>query len=162
MSVGFGAAGCYADAGYSAGYYGPTTAVAVAGPDMVVVDGAPGVQVVAADYDYPVFYSDNLYWRYDGGIWYSSRWHDRGWGRNYNVPVGVRGINRPEGYAHYRNSPNYRTHVEARGNAGFRQNNGNRGGNSGPVVRDHRSEPARSAPARSAPSHGPVVRDHRH
>lgn len=153
FSAGLAATGCYADAGY----YGPTTAVAVAGPNMVYVDGAPGVQVVA-DYDYPVFYSDGLYWRYDGGIWYSSRWHDRGWGRSYNVPVGVRGIREPGMYAHYHGNVGYRTNAGVvRGNYGATYR-----ANPNTVVRDHRSEPVRSAPVyRSAPSRGPVVRDHR-
>ncbi len=134
------ATGCLvsdARVGYSAGY---------SSPSLVYV--SPGVQVVE-DVDYPVFYSDSLYWRQDGGIWYSSRYHDRGWGRSYSVPVGVRGIERPGEYSHYRSANN-----------AARYNN-NRGG-SGPVVRDHRSAPApvvRSAPARSAPTR--TVRDHR-
>src|SRR5665811_2609224 len=64
-----------------------------AAPQMEYV--GPGVQVVS-DYDYPVFYSDGFYWRYDGGNWYRSGYWNRGWGVSYNVPVGVRGINRPE------------------------------------------------------------------
>src|SRR5207244_1286987 len=40
---------------------------------------SPNVQVIE-DYDYPVFFSDGMYWRNDGGVWYSSSYHDRGWG----------------------------------------------------------------------------------
>ena len=69
-----------------------------ASPDLVYV--SPGVQVVA-DYDYPVFYADNVYWRYEGGIWYRSRWHDRGWIHAGYVPNGVARIDHPWGYAHY-------------------------------------------------------------
>jgi len=89
-------AGCYVEDPapvYAGGGY------AAAGPQLAYV--SPGVQVVA-DYDYPVFYSDGLYWRSYGGYWYSSRWYDRGWGINYRVPVGVRGISRPYAYSHYR------------------------------------------------------------
>lgn len=130
--------GCYAESGY--GY--TTTTVGYGAPSMVYVDGSPGVQVIA-DYDYPVFFSDGMYWRYDGGIWYSSRWHDRGWGRTYNVPVAVRGISRPEGYVHYRGG------VAARNAPVYRNE---------PVVRDHRYAPAAPV-ARPAPA--PVARDHR-
>ena len=130
--------------GYGYGY---------AGPQLAYV--GPGVQVIA-DYDYPVFYSDGFYWRYDGGLWYRSGFYDRGWGVSYNVPYAVRGIGHPEGYAHYRGN----------WNTGYR--GGYRGGparaQGGVYVRDHRG-PApvyrggggvyRSAPAR------PAVRDHR-
>ncbi|MEO8844409.1 MAG: hypothetical protein ABI591_06205 [Kofleriaceae bacterium] len=87
------AAGCYSeqpDVAYAGGGY-------VAGG---LVEVSPGVDVIA-DYDYPVFYSDGLYWRYDGGIWYQSGFYDRGWGVAYNVPYGVRGIRNPGAYAHY-------------------------------------------------------------
>jgi len=135
--------GCYAEeTGYGNGGYAATAVVA--GPNLVEV--SPGVQVVA-DYDYPVFYSDGLYYRQTGGIWYSSRWHDRGWGVGYNVPYGIRGIQRPEGYAHFR------------GGAGYRGNAGYRGGVRGEVRGGgtYRGAPAnrgttRSAPARSAPT----------
>ncbi len=87
--------GCYSDdvavgPGYAAGYAGD--------PGMVYI--SPDVEVIS-DYDYPVFYSTGLFWRNDGGIWYSSRWRDRGWGVSYNVPMGIRGIDRPFAYAHY-------------------------------------------------------------
>jgi len=132
--------------GYSAGY-------GYAAPSMEYI--GPGVQVIA-DYDYPVFYSDGFYWRNDGGVWYRSGYYDRGWGVNYNVPIGVRGIARPEGYAHYRGG-------YARNNGGYRPNptyGGYRGGNvrasGGVQVNDHRS----GGSYRAAPSR-PVVRDHR-
>jgi hypothetical protein len=88
--------GCYTEA--EVGVAGP--GVYAAAPTMEVV--APGVQVVAVDYDYPVFFSDGFYWRYYGGVWYNSRVYTGGWGVAYNVPVGVRGIDRPYAYAHYR------------------------------------------------------------
>lgn len=131
--------------GYGYGY--------AAGPQMEVV--APGVQVIA-DYDYPVFYSDGAYWRYDGGLWYRSGYYNRGWGVSYNVPLGIRGINRPEGYAHYHGGGYYRggyrpntgwgarqggvrTAPAYRGGGYYRGGGGTtyRGG-SRPVVRDHR------------------------
>ena len=91
------AAGCYteADVGSRASY---------ATPDLEFV--APGVQVVAG-FDYPVFFADGAYWRYDGGIWYRSHTYTGGWSVSYNVPVAVRRIDRPAAYAHY--------HAHARG-----------------------------------------------
>ncbi len=93
-------------------------------PEMVVV--SPGVQVVY-DYDYPVFFNAGFYWRYDGGVWYSSRFHTGGWARSYNVPGGIRGINHPEGYAHYRpagyvprGQGAYRGGVARNGSPGYR------------------------------------------
>jgi hypothetical protein len=98
-------AGCYMEE--PAPMYGGNAYVA-AGPQLAYV--SPGVQVVA-DYDYPVFYSGGFYWRSYGGYWYSSRWHDRGWGISRNVPVGVRGIARPYAYSHYRGpGVGYRDH----------------------------------------------------
>ncbi|MEO8550372.1 MAG: hypothetical protein ABI678_10375, partial [Kofleriaceae bacterium] len=126
-----------------------------AAPQMEVV--APGVQVIA-DYDYPVFYSDGAYWRYDGGLWYRSGYYNRGWGVSYNVPMGVRGISRPDGYRHYHGGGYYRggyrpntgwgggarqggvrTAPAYRGGGSYRGGGGStyRGG-SRPVVRDHR------------------------
>jgi len=132
--------GCYteADVGVAGpGYYAGC-------PTMEVV--SPGVQVVAVDYDYPVFFSDGFYWRYYGGVWYNSRVYTGGWGVAYNVPAGVRRIDRPYAYAHY----------QARNGGGW-----GRGG--GPA---YRGAPAynRGAPAyHPAPAgRGPIVRDHRH
>ena len=85
-------AGCYGEGnvGYRASYTTPT---------LTYVE--PGVQVVA-DYDYPVFYSDGAYWRWNSGYWYRSPYYDRGWTATANVPVRVRGIQRPWAYSHYR------------------------------------------------------------
>lgn len=148
------ATGCYTDAdvGYTAGYAAPAPAL---------VEVSPGVQVVA-DYDYPVFFSDGYYWRYDRGAWYSSPRWGGGWAVSYNVPGRVRGIRNPRAYVHYR----------ARGNVMVRDHRGGyyggpasrsttvyRAAPRGPVVRDHRGAAPvyRSAP----PARGPVVRDHR-
>ncbi len=49
----------------SATYLGTTT------------DTEPGDQVIP-DYDQPIFYADNFYWRNDGGRWYRSSYYDRG------------------------------------------------------------------------------------
>lgn len=78
-----------------------TTAVAEADytpPQLIEVE--PGVQVVA-DYDEPVFYSDNMYWRYEGGVWYQSRYHNHAWVRVAAPPPVVAHIERPEIYVHY-------------------------------------------------------------
>src|SRR5438067_4557295 len=69
--------GCYTEADVGYGYAGPA-------PGMVAV--GPGVQVIA-DYDYPVFFSDGAYWRYDGGVWYRSGYYTGGWAVAYDVPV---------------------------------------------------------------------------
>jgi hypothetical protein len=75
---------------------------------------SPQVQVIE-DYDYPVFFSDGMYWRVEGGVWYSSSYHDRGWYVNQNPPVYVRTIDRPTQYVHYRANPQARP-----GQIGFR------------------------------------------
>jgi hypothetical protein len=147
------AVGCYTEA--DVGYAGPGYYAAGPAPAMEVV--APGVQVVAVDYDYPVFFSDGLYYRYYGGMWYSSRVYTGGWGVAYNVPMGVRGIDRPYAYAHYRGGggyggPGYRGGPAYRGAPGYRENGG--------MVRDHREAAPAYRPAPAA--RGPVVRDHRH
>jgi hypothetical protein len=151
------ATGCYseADVGYSAGYGAPAPAL---------VEVSPGIQVIS-DYDYPVFYANNYYWRYDGGVWYRSGWYNRGWAVSYDVPVGVRGIARPEGYVHYRGGYNgggvyARDHraepVYRGGGPAYRPAPAYNGR---PAVVDHRA----AAPvARPAPAARPVVRDHRH
>ena len=138
--------GCMVDGqtGY-VGYAAPQATV-VAQPGLVEIQ--PGVQVVQADYDYPVFYSDNLYWRYDGGVWYSSRWHDRGWATSYSVPARVRGIDRPYGYAHYRGGYSGGYSGRAYGNGGYRGGarvNGTGRTYTAPASRSY-SPPARSAP----------------
>lgn len=122
-------AGCYSEE--------PTPVYATAtSPDLVEV--SPGVQVIA-DYDYPVFYSDGLYWRYNDGLWYRSPNYYGGWGVSYNVPIGVRGISNPGGYAHWhggrvydhRTFNGYRAYN--RGNYGYR--GGYRGGYRAPAYR---------------------------
>jgi len=75
-------------------------------PQLVEVN--PGVEVVY-DYDRPVFFSDGLYWHMDGGVWYSSRYHTGGWVRVNAPPERIRGISRPEMYAHY-HPAGYRPH----------------------------------------------------
>ena len=90
-------------------------AVAYTDPAPSLVYVSPGVSVIA-DYDYPVFYSDNYYWRYDGGLWYRSSSYRGGWVSSVNVPVSVRRIDRPQAYIRYKGTVTRR----------------------GPVVRDHR------------------------
>jgi hypothetical protein len=68
------------------------------GPELVTV--SPGVQVIA-DYDEPIFYSDGLYWRYYGGVWYRSSYYTGGW-VYATPPVAVLRINQPYAYRHYR------------------------------------------------------------
>ena len=53
-------------------------------------------------HDYPVFYANNVYWRYDRGYWYRSPTYRGGWAVAYNVPYNVRRIDRPYAYVHHR------------------------------------------------------------
>jgi hypothetical protein len=101
-------------AALATGCYG-TVGARVSTPDLVYI--GPNVQVVS-DFDYPVFYSDSAYWRYDGGVWYQSRSHDRDWVRTVNVPVAVRQVDRPEVYVHY--------HADGRDQRGGGEHRGHR------------------------------------
>jgi hypothetical protein len=83
-----GCAGCYTATVAGGGY----------GPDLVYA--APGVQVIA-DYDEPIFYADNFYWRFYGGAWYRSPRYTGGW-VYARPPIGVARIDRPYAYVHYR------------------------------------------------------------
>jgi hypothetical protein len=70
-------------------------------PTMVYI--SPGVQVIE-DYDEPVFYSSNVYWRFNGGIWYQSRTYTGGWVRVTTPPRAIVSIQQPSMYVHYRAS----------------------------------------------------------
>ena len=137
-------AGCLATATMSGGggYY--------AQPDLVEIE--PGVQVIV-DYDEPIFYSDNYYWRNDGGVWYRSSYHNRGW-VSAQPPTYVARINSPGRYRHYR---------PADAQPGVRDHRGDGGYNSppprGPVVREHGGGNP-PPPTYTPPPQGPVVREH--
>ena len=173
------AAGCYSEAevgtGYSYGY-------ASASPNLYYV--SPGVQVVAYS-DYPVFYSDNYYWRYDNGLWYRSNYYGGGWVAWNDVPYSVRSIDRPYAYSHFTPGQGWSGGATARGGVDVRDHRyyqpapapAARTYGPGPDVRDHRAyAPAPAAPAPDVRDHrayspgpapvarpapGPVVRDHR-
>lgn len=153
------ATGCYTQGdvgvGYSYGYAAPA-------PSMYYV--SPGVSVVAYS-DYPVFYSDNYYWRYDNGLWYRSNYYGGGWVVWNDVPYSVRSIDRPYRYTRYdgrwSRQPAYRGTYQG----GVRDHRTYGGGTyqgrpapapQGPAVRDHRY----NAP-QPAPSSAPAARDHR-
>jgi hypothetical protein len=68
-------------------------------PNLVYV--SDDVQVIE-DYDEPVFFSGNFYWRWDNGVWYQSRYHTRGWVRVSSPPPQIVRIERPQAYVHYR------------------------------------------------------------
>ncbi|MEO6775704.1 MAG: hypothetical protein ABI467_22280 [Kofleriaceae bacterium] len=137
------AAGCYSEQ--------PDVAYAATATTPDLVEVSPGVEAIA-DYDYPVFYSDGLYWLYDGGLWYQSPYYYGGWGLTYNVPIGVRGIRNPGYYAHWRGG----AVIDHRGSFG-------QGYRAGAEVRDHRSGTYRAGPARRpAPMRGaPQARSYR-
>ena len=118
----------------------------VSPPQLVEI--SPGVQVIV-DYDEPVFYSDDFYWRYDAGVWYRSRYHTRGWTRVQAPPPRIRQIDRPTAYIHYRAG----ARVESRDHRDYQPPPPT----PAPVVRDHRDNPPPPPP----PAPPPVVRDHR-
>jgi hypothetical protein len=78
---------------------GFTYASDVTVPELIAI--RPGVQVIA-NLDEPIFYTGNYYWRNQGGTWYRSTSHRRGWARIEVVPVEIRSIERPAAYIHYR------------------------------------------------------------
>jgi hypothetical protein len=80
-------------------------------PELVVI--SPGVQVIA-DLDEPIFYSNHYYWRNQGGSWYRSASHTRGWARVEIAPVEIRTIERPSAYIHYRGGTRARVSSERR------------------------------------------------
>ena len=108
------ATSCVGRVGYRA-----TVSSEAYGPDLVYV--APGVQVIA-DYNEPIFYADNFYWRFAGGTWYRSTYYSGGW-VYASPPAVVLRIERPHAYVHYR--PQGWTPQRARAQQR-------------PVVRDHR------------------------
>jgi hypothetical protein len=68
--------------------------------DAELVEVNPGVYAVA-NYDEPVFYNDNYYWRLNSGHWYRSNSYRGGW-VNATPPRAVISIDRPQRYARYR------------------------------------------------------------
>jgi hypothetical protein len=174
------AGGCYASTGYSAAYVGPapvytttaTVSVDTYQPDLVDVGG--GVQVIA-DYDEPVFYTDNYYWRFYGGHWYRSSVYNSGWVVYNDVPYSVRRIDRPHAYVRYRPSgyvPRARRDPSYRSTPVRDHRTYDRGYRPAPqpAVRDHRTYDRgyRTAPQPAVrdnrgyrPAPAPAVRDHR-
>lgn len=150
------ATGCYTTGdvgvGYSYGYAAPA-------PSLYYV--SPGVSVVAYS-EYPVFYADNYYWMYNGGVWYRSSYYGGGWVVWHDVPYHIRSIDRPYRYARYRPDPRYSrpvytSHGNVRDHRTYSRTH--RPGPT-PTVRDHRQpyrNTYRPAPVRTAPT----VRDHR-
>jgi hypothetical protein len=166
------ATGCYTQGdvgvGYSYGYAAPA-------PSLYYV--SDGVSVVGYS-DYPVFYSDNYYWRYDNGLWYRSSYYGGGYVVWHDVPYRVRSIDRPYRYARY--DGRWSRQPASRGpyvrdqrtyNGAYRapapaQRPRYQGPQPQPVqapaTRDHRTPVYRAPePAHRAPPPGPATRDHR-
>lgn len=97
-STALGGASCYSS-GYAVSGY-----ATYATPDLAYV--SPGVYVLR-DWPEPVFYSNNLYWRYYGGRWYRSPYYNRGW-VYARPPLVISRIDRPYAYVRYRPSARYR------------------------------------------------------
>jgi hypothetical protein len=137
--------------GAAAGAGGCTATVAADAypPDLVYV--SPGVQVIA-NYGEPIFYSDGLYWRYHGGVWYRSSYYTGGW-VYARPPVAVMRINSPHSYTYYR-PPGWRGHPRTVGPAPAP---GWRGAPASPGYRGAAPPPSagwRGSPATAPPSAG--------
>ncbi len=78
----------------------PAYAVAVDDGGTDLVEISPGIEVVP-DVGEPIFFADDYYWAYRGGLWYSSTWYGGGWVRTGPPRWSVR-VPHPEAYVHYR------------------------------------------------------------
>lgn len=112
IALALGTSALVAGAGCGGGGYATySVSSGYAQPRMAYV--SPGVYVIE-DYHQPVFYTNNLYWRYDNGVWYQSRFYDRGWRYSRMTPRALVTIDRPYAYVRYRpnryysNRPHYR------------------------------------------------------
>jgi len=90
--------GCYVD-DPQVRYSGGVAVQSTASADLVEV--SPGVEVIA-DYNEPVFFADDYYWAYRGGVWFQSGYYGGGWRRADYVPGHISTIRSPERYSHYR------------------------------------------------------------
>lgn len=88
------ATGCAGRATYASGGVYATAST----PDLVAV--GDGVYVIR-DYDEPIFYADNYYWRYYGNTWYRSPYYNRGW-VYARPPSVIARIDSPYRYRNYR------------------------------------------------------------
>ncbi len=153
LGLSLAAGGCVVRGGVgyeSPGYYQEPTLVAV----------QPGVWVIA-DYNEPVFYSDNYYWAYRGGYWYRSSIYTGGWVRVHAVPHRIRGIRHPHSYAHYHVPPRAQTRRAPR--AGVRDHRAYRSNRGYPPPRANTRVPAQRGGTYRAPASRsrPGVRDNR-
>jgi hypothetical protein len=114
-------------------------------PDLVEVE--PGIQVVYG-YNEPIFYSDNFYWRNNGGRWYRSAYHDHAWVA-YEPPQRVRTIRQPERYRNYRPA-GYQP--KSSRPAPYRPAPSNRPAPYRPAPSESRPAPYRPAPSESRPA----------
>jgi hypothetical protein len=73
---------------------------ASASTDAEFVEVNPGVYAVA-NYNEPVFYANDYYWRYNSGRWYRSNSYRGGWAYA-TPPRAVVSIDRPQRYVRYR------------------------------------------------------------
>jgi hypothetical protein len=96
--------------GAGTGTYSVSSGGYVTSPDLAYV--SPGVYVVA-DYNEPIFYTNNAYWRYNNGRWFSSSRYDGGW-RYRTAPRALRSIDRPHAYVRYRPSTRYHARSDGR------------------------------------------------
>ena len=95
VAIALAAGACTGSGTVAATYSTPTYA---SSPALVEVN--PGVYVVE-DYPEPVFYTDNFYWRFYGGVWYRSNYYTGGW-VVARPPQTVAYIDRPQRYVRYR------------------------------------------------------------
>ena len=124
--------------------FGGTAAYSQPEPRLVAI--GPGIWVVEDSPD-SVFYSDGYYWRYSGGSWYRSSYIDDSFVRVrvHALPVGIRRIDRPRRYRHYRARGGVRartvprSHVRGRSSSRFRGSDRGRS-RSAPTRVDHRRD----------------------
>jgi len=139
------ARGCAGSYDYGYGYTSDYST-----PDLAYVGN--GVYAVT-DWDEPVFYADDYYWRYNSGLWYRSPFYYGDWQYHARPPRAVLQIDRPYNYVRYRPYPrgdyryrsDYRAHDYSRhpdhryrGSPGYRDHRTYRGQ---PGSRDHRGQP---------------------
>jgi hypothetical protein len=105
ISLALGASALAAGCAGTTGTVAYTADVSYRSPSLAYV--SPGVYAVA-DYNEPVFYSNNSYWLYRNNNWYRSNYYDRGWTYYRTPPRAVLSINSPRAYVRYRPADRYR------------------------------------------------------
>jgi len=143
------ASGCAGSYDYDYGYTSYYST-----PDLAYVGN--GVYAVT-DWNEPVFYADDYYWRYNSGLWYRSPFYYGDWQYYAHPPRAVLQIDRPYNYVRYRPYPRgdyrYRSDYRYRGHDNYRHPDRRyRDSRGQPVYRDNRAyRDPRSVPRAQGP-----------